>query len=258
MSIIETLKNKGIEIVTNGMFIGYERTDAGLNVTRNAEKVEKKVDYLKPSTGRFVFPCNDDIVYITTGTEYEGKVKSKEETRKLAEQGLIYSFKSSDLYAEYYNFAEEKELECFFRHGYSTKTRKYIEKVMDEIGLTRYTDDQNGSSTPEGTPETFDVIESVHVACNATTEIGKLNDQWFAQTCYSVDLDDFGVIKMYFSKKPTAKSIRKALAVRDFEHRFEHTEVFTCWECGHLTHWTDTHGDITEKLTHLEDKYCGC
>lgn len=95
MAIIETLKSKGIDVVPDGVFIGYERTDAGLNATHDPQKAEKRIDYLKPSMSKFVFPCNNDISYITTGSEYEGKVRSGEEVQKLAEQGLIYAISST-------------------------------------------------------------------------------------------------------------------------------------------------------------------
>lgn len=262
MGIIETLKNKGIEIIkTPDLYIGYEETEAGLNETKRAEKASNGVYFLHIKAGdkgELVVPCGNKTIYISHGTEYADKIKSEDEAKELAEQGKIYSFNGADLYAEYYDFANNKELESFFKYHYSTRTRKYIESVMGRIGLMRYTESEI-DSTPEGTPAEFDKIDEFKSGFYSDTAIGKLETgEWIAQTCYRYDIDGFGVIKMYFDKRPTVKKVKTALTIREYEHSFSHHEVFRCWECGHLTHWLDVPGDITEKYSHLEDKYCGC
>lgn len=261
MGIIETLKIKGIEIIkTPSLYVGYERTDAGLNGTRRTEKVSDGIYFLHIKAGdkgELVMPCCDKTIYISYGTEYFGTISSEDEAKKLSEQGKIYSFNSADLYAEYYDFTNNKELESFFKYHYSTRTRKYIEGVMQKIGLTHYTDAEIGSSK-EGTPEEFDVVERFESGIMATTEIGKLGDEWIAQTCFQFEIDGFAIIKMHFNRKPSFDSVKTAFAIRNYEKSITCQEVFKCWECGHLVHWLDSPGDISEKLKHLEDKYCGC
>lgn len=262
MEIIETLTSKGIEIIkTPALYIGYEETEAGPSATAQKEKASDGVYFLRIKTankGELTVPCGKKTIYIAHGTEYADKIKSEDEAKELAEQGKIFSFDSADLYAEYYDFANNKELESFFKCHYSLRTKKYIESVKNRIGLLRYTESEI-DSTPEGTPAEFDKIDEFKSGFYSDTEIGKLETgEWIAQTCYQFDIDGFGVMKMFFDERPTVKTIKTALTIREYEHSFIRPEVFRCWECGHLRHWLDVPGDITEKFRHLEDKYCGC
>jgi hypothetical protein len=113
---------------------------------------------------------------------------------------------------------------------------------MRGIGMISYTDDVNGSGSAEGVPSDFKEIVKYAIFGNADTCVGKINDEWIAQTCFMVDIDDFAVIKMYFEHLPSKDEIRTAFTVRKFD--YHPIEIFRCWECGNLTHWLELDGDI--------------
>ena len=257
MSIINELKSRGVSIVkSENMYKGYYNTPKGVVVSMDKSQCEDGIYFLTNDKGK-VFPCDDHVIYILAGTEYVGKVSTNKEAAELAKEGKIYSFKSSDLYDEYYDFKNNKELECCFKYRYSSRSRKYIETIMKEIGLINYTDANNGSMKPEGEPTNFDVIRKYSIFLNADTEVGELeNKLWIAQTCYMIDIDDFAVVKMYFNHNPSIDDIKTAFAIRKFESK--PIEVFTCWECGHLTNWLEIDGDIDKKYEMARERYCGC
>lgn len=234
----------------------YIRGIITLVVSQNKSKCEDGIYFLGNVKGR-IFPCNDQKIFITSGTEYDGKIKTKEEADRLANEGKIFSFKSSELYSEYYDFQSNQNLECCFKYGYSPRSRKYIETIMSEIGLINYTDASNGSMCEDGNPTDFDVVCKYNLFMNAETKIGMLESNlWIAQTCYQIETDDFAVIKMYFNHNPSDAELRTAFTVRKFE--LNPIEVFTCYECGRLTNWLELQGDINQKYDMAVEKYCGC
>lgn len=257
MSIISELKNRGINVFrTDQFFKGIYNTPKGIVVTRNKSKCENGIYFLENDAGK-TFPCNNQTIYVLSGTGYKQKVTTKEEAEQLVNEGKIFSFKGLDLYSEYYNFQNDKDLECCCKYGYSTKSREYIEAVMKEIGLNYYTDTSNGSMCEEGDPTVFDIDCIYNLYFNAQTEVGQLHaDLWIAQTCYRTEIDDFAVIKMYFNHKPSESDLRKAFVIRKFEHH--PIEVFTCWECNHMVNWLELDGDIEEKYNMAQECYCGC
>lgn len=257
MNIIKELNKRNINVIkTEDLYKGYYVTDKGIVITERKSKCEDGIYFLENDKGR-VFPCNDQRIYITSGTEYDGKIKTIEEADRLADEGKIFSFKSSDLYSEYYNFKDNRDLECCFKYGYSGRSRAYIESVMNNIGFLYYTDAANGSMKTEGEPSSFEVICKYSVFLNAETEVGKMkSDLWIAQTCYQIGSDDFAVVKMYFNHKPSKSDIKTAFAIRRFE--MKPIEVFRCCECGHLRNWLDLQGDISQKYNMAKEKYCGC
>lgn len=257
MSIINELKNRGVPIVkSENLYKGYYNTPKGVVISMDKSECEDGIYFLMNSNGK-IFPCDDHMVYVLTGTEYAGKVSTNKEAQQLAKEGKIYSFKSSDLYDEYYDFKNNKELECCFKYRYSSRSREYIESVMKEIGLIKYTEASNGSMSADGEPTMFEILHEYNLFMNATTEVGKLEDGlWIAQTCYQIEIDDFAVIKMYFDHDPSVNNIRKAFAIRSFESK--PIEIFTCWECGRLTNWLDINGDIDKKYEMARERYCGC
>lgn len=254
--IIEELKNRSIEIIkTDDFFIGYYTTEVGVAVSRKEEKCESGIYFLKDRNGR-PFPCNNDTIYVASGTEYAGKVKSNAEAEQLAKDGKIYSFKSSDLYTEYYDFEHNKELECVFKYGYSLRSRKYIETLMEKIGLKYYTDVSNGSGKPEGEPTNFNNPKTVKIYSNSETLIEKINEEWLAETEFWFAPDDFAEIKMHFNHEPSTEDLKTAFSIRKFEQR--PLEIFKCRSCGRLVNWLDIDGNITEKQQYAEERYCGC
>lgn len=240
-NITNALLEKGIRVIkTNLFYTGYAKTKAGTAVA-NEKNAKKAVYFLKLSSNDYLIPCNDKICYITTGTDYEGKIKTQSDAQKLADAGKIYSFKASDLYAEHYDFDNDKELECFFRYGYSCKTRAYIEKIMCYINLIQYTDKEDDGKQND----------SIEKLCDS---------KWIVRTSHQASCDSFYVTENIFNRKPSNKDIETAFAIRKIESllKLECSEVFTCWECGKTVHWTDCSGNLTEKINKLEDKYCGC
>ena len=261
MSIIRELENKGINVVKSENFYkGIHKTEKGVVVSFDKHECEESIYFLNLDnhTGKVMCcPCGDDIVYVTHGTEYQDKKITRKEAKILASEGKIFSFSCSELYAEYYDFDKHKELESCFKHGYSDKSRRYIEGVMRNIGLLSYTDATNGSMKEEGNPTNFDADCKYDIYINAETTVGRLeDDRWIAQTCYMVDIDDFAVIKMYFNHKPSKVELITAFTIRSFE--MKPIEVFTCWECGHTVHWLELHGDINQKYEMAKERYCGC
>lgn len=257
MSIMEELKNRNINVIkTDRLYKGYYNTPKGIVVSNMKSKCTYGIYLLENDKG-IIFPANDQIIYVLSGTEYDGKIKTKEEAERLVEEGKIFSFVSSELYAEYYDFKNNKELESCFKYGYSSRSRKYIESVMSNIGLLSYTDASNGSMREEGEPTPFEVVCTYDSFFNADTEIGKISsDLWIAQTCYRISIDDFAVIKMYFGHNPSWNELKTAFTVREFESK--PIEVFECWECGHMVNWLELDGDINRKYEMAKERYCGC
>lgn len=256
MRILNELKKRGIDVIqTDHLFRGLHKTEKGFVVTRVKSKADEGIYFLDDGKGK-VFPCNDQTNYIVSGTEYEGKIKTIQQAKQLAEEGKIFSFKTPDLYSEYYDFKNNKDLECCFKYGYSYQSRKYIESTMEEIGLVKYTDVNNGSMNEEGEPTSFTIAETYEIFMNAVTEVGKIEDLWIAQTCVQISIDDFAVVKMYFSHMPSETDLQTAFAIRSFE--CEPIEVFRCMECGHMVNWLELDGNINVKYRMAEEKYCGC
>lgn len=257
MNIIRELNKRGVNVSKGDeLYIGYYETPNGVVVTRSKSKCTNGIYNLKNDKER-IFPCNDHMIYITSGTDYDGKIKTKEEAERLVKDGKILSFKAKDLYYEYYNIDNDEDLRCALEYGYSSASKKYIELVMQDIGLIKYTDASNGSMTEEGNPTDFDIIYKYNLFLNAETEIGKIEQNvWIAQTCHQIEIDDFAVIKMYFSHKPSESDLRTAFAIRRFE--FKPVEVFRCYECGRMVNWLELDGNIIEKYNKAEERYCGC
>lgn len=257
MSIITELNKRNIDVIkTDDLYRGYYTTTKGVVVSHIKSNCEDGIYFLSNNKGK-IFPCTDQIIYIISGTEYDGKVKTKEEADRLANEGKIFSFKSSELYSEYYDFKNNQDLECCFKYKYSSRSRKYIESVMDNIGFVYYTDETNGSMNTDGEPTDFETVCIYKLFLNAETKIGKLeSDLWIAKNCYQIEIDDFAVIKMYFNHKPSEHDLKVAFTIRKFETH--PIEVFKCYECGNLIHWLELDGDIIKKYDMAEEKYCGC
>lgn len=257
MSILSELKIRNVDVIKSDRFFrGLYTTEKGVVVSMAESKCDDKIYFLK-NKKEMTFPCNNKNVYIISGTEYEGKVKSKEEAKQLANEGKIFSFKGADLYSEYYDLRNNRDLECCFKYGYSYRSRKYIESVMENIGLESYTDANNGSMCDEGVPTEFDVEYQWTLFSNADVNVGKLDDNtWIAQACFQIDIDDFVIVKMYFNHRPSQKDLKVAFTIRRFE--LKPIEVFYCWECGNMTNWLELEGDIYKKYEMSRENYCGC
>jgi hypothetical protein len=266
MNILSELERRGVKVAeTKGALSGYRTTPQGPVSCLSADQCDegKLVRALDLVRGDSVLhPGVHQTVNVIFDTEYAGQKLSEEEAQTLAKAGKIFSFCMEDVYTEYYGFASDPELKSFFEHGYSVRSRRYIEKVMQDIGLTYYTDAE-GSPTGNGRWEKFDRSEVFSVALNADTEVGKIDENhWLAQTAIQGGIDSYGVVKMHFDHHPSGEQILTAFDVRRFDNYHilgrQSLEVFTCWECGRTTHWLDVPGSLHEKLDRAEDHYCGC
>jgi hypothetical protein len=73
-------------------------------------------------------------------------------------------------------------------------------------------------------------------------------------------IDTFMVVKMHFDHRPSATQIGTAFDIRDCYYDLmlrRQKEVFTCWECGHMTHWLDIPGNLHQKMDYAKDSFCG-
>jgi hypothetical protein len=188
-------------------------------------------------------------------------VASQAEADALAKAGHIIKVSGREIYREYYSLTDD-EYSKFF-NGYGTRTASYLDAICSKIGLLRYTDASNGSMSPEGEPTKFEVIRRYsHFVNSGDTEIGKLdNGEYIAQLCFQIEIDDFAVVKAYWDHLPSDKQLRTFFKLRTIKDNFlfrRAQEVYTCWECGKKTHWLDSGDSFDEKITGLEERYCGC
>ena len=255
MGIISALQTAGIPVVKTGHFFRGLREAGGLRaVSRDEKECFTGIYFLGTDAGK-VFPCDDTVMYITKGTDYEGKRLDIAEAEALARDGRIFCFKSSDLYAEWYGFDEDEDLRCCFQYGYTARSRKYIEEVMGQIGLTGYTDGAAIHGCPGRRPAEFEATDVYSVVPSADTRIGKAEGQYIALTSYPSG-DDTVDLAMYFCRHPSQGDVYTAFIIRKFETK--PAEVF--WDHGNKkwVHWLETDGGIYEKYQKVTDNYSGC
>ena len=237
INIIEKIKEQGYEI--RECINEYTKAPDGFLEIRRGENPWKMI----PKT-------NDRVIYFIG----DNLVSSTDEAESLAKQGIIYKATANEIYAAFYNLDQEEQYK--FRYGYGLKSRAYIESVMKEIELESIEEGANSGGEASSLPEN---AEKISYFVNASTYIGKVDNLWLVETHHRYEIDDFEIIKMWFSHKPTMQEIESAFAIERIEHKLYHSdETFRCWECGRTTHWTDAEGDIIEKVRKFEDKYCGC
>lgn len=173
--------------------------------------------------------------------------------------GKPFAFYSDDVYADYYSFASDPDLESFFENCYSAKTRDFFKEVMEGIGLTSYTEAEP-SNTGDGKWEALEDTENVDYLLNGATQVGKMEDgRWLAQTSVRMDINSFLVLKMYFDRHPTREQISTAFDIRNGgDDLTRRSEVFSCLGCGHQIHWLDVPGDLCQKRKCLHNMVCGC
>lgn len=249
MNVFLELKKRGIKLKKSDIFFkGYYTTAVGKVISIDSNKCDRdKKIYFLEDKNRNIIPCYETKITFVTGTEYEGM--GTNEIKQLEKEGKLFSASSLELYREYYELDKDEDLMCCLKYGYSAQSRKYIESIMNEIGLI----DLNAKEELI----TFQNPEIVRFYFNASTEIGRLDDNlWVAQTCFRYVIDDFGIIKMYFNHKPNNKEIKTAFGIDHFQSSPH--EVFTCKECGQLKNWIDIPGNIIVKYAYSEARYCGC
>lgn len=243
-SIIQELEKYGKSVKESDYELrGYRNTEAGIVVCRS--NCDKRLFVLTDENGK-QFPCDHKIIYVTSGTEYEGKVKSIEEAESLAKEGKIFSFDSYDLYAEYYNFANDKELENCVVNNYSLRSKKYLKNVMKEIGLLKYSVECNGDILLNE-----DNSKSVNICSNSLC-VGKIEDEWVAESGEG-GLSDYDVVRFTFNHEPTDYEMETTMTIYEFTiHPYE---VIYSQEQGREINWLDIPGDLVEKYNKSKKYY---
>lgn len=167
-------------------------------------------------------------------------------------------------YASYYSLSDDEA--SILRYGCSARSREYIEATMKNIGLERITDVANCGGGADGELTTCKNIATYNFFMNVETTLGLLEDgTYVTQTCFQYIVDDFAVVKMYFSRKPSERDMEVAFVIRDVESYFsrpnfngDDRETFVCYGCGNPVHWLNIPGGIKEKWSNLQERYCGC
>lgn len=239
-SIIQELEKYGKSVKESDYELrGYRKTEAGVVVCRS--NCDKRLFVLVDENGK-QFPCNHKTVYITSGTEYEGKIKSIEEVELLAKEGKIFSFDSYDLYAEYYDFENDKELENCVVNNYSLRSKKYLENVMKEIGLLKYSVECNGDI----------LLNEDNSKLVSSLRVGKVKDEWVVESGEG-GLSDYDVVRFAFNHEPTDYEMETAMTIYEFTlHPYE---VIYSPEQGREINWLDIPGDLVEKYNKSKKYY---
>lgn len=145
-----------------------------------------------------------------------------------------------------------------YEYCYDKRTHDYLNSVKSHIGLI------NVSSGTEYFGEKIIENETtkgyeVNFA-NASGRISKVDNNFVVQILMSIG-DDIGVDTFTFNKYPSSCDFKTAWKLNECQIKFrdhEYPITYECWECGKKLHWLDVKGSFTEKIEHLEDRYCGC
>jgi len=210
---------------------------------------QKIIDFYEPELfgkgvaklrgGRFIQLGNKRKVYLTFGKHYKDE--------KEAIEGGAYRTTPHDLFVLLFPEEVEKLVD--------KRTEKYLEKLNKTLGLVDY---------KAGYEEEDVDVEQVYTQfIGGDIEVGKTNDgKWLAQYSKRTDVDDYVVVRMYFSRFPSQKDVETAKLLKEIEHHFMlygyDAAKFNCWECGKERHWLDIPGGLREKWPAYLEKYCGC
>lgn len=143
-----------------------------------------------------------------------------------------------ELFDSIYELTEEEM--CQFEHGCSIKSYNYIQTVKKNIGLI-------GSG-----------LES-DMFSGEVMRFGEKSEHCYEEVHDCIE--ESYVEKYYFNHNPSSNDIKTAIVICHIESDFGshlRKDTFKCYECGHLTHWLDIPGNVFEKISNLEEKYCGC
>lgn len=180
---------------------------------------------------------------------------SKEMVEELVDQGKLLKLTWKDIWVDYIGIDEDTYLEYIY--GYDKRTRLYLEKVIENIGLLG---EKHGWDEEE-----FEIIKQYSIWGNLTgsgyVDVGKLDDgRYIAQYCFQTDIDDYDITRLYFDHMPSKNNIETVKLIEDIKFYFctRKKSTFRCWECGNEVHWLDTEGNLETKFENLKNGYCGC
>jgi hypothetical protein len=213
---------------------------------RNGNLIVSKVE---DNNKQKIVPCNNEPFYFT----FEHRVKTIDEAEQLIAEGKGFKVLCVDIHREFYGLDDEAL--CMKMHGYDLRTEKYLKAVKENIG---FIEEKHGWDD-----EKINNPQTISIWANASdVEIGQTeDDRWCAQWSVRTAVDDYCISRLYFNRKPTRNDILTVHKLSDLEMNFglhRMKPVFECWECGRKVHWLDIEGDFNEKLTALNESYCGC
>lgn len=154
---------------------------------------------------------------------------------------------------------EDKFKQLIMRWYPDERTKKYLDAVKKNIGLTKVEHGYDGFLPKDK----IQLSHKIWLNINGDVEVGEVDGQWLAEYSYRTDIDDYDICTYFFDKKPTKKNILTAKLLEDIEFYFNYhgwnKNTFTCWECGSKdVNWLDIEGNLETKWDQFKEKYCGC
>lgn len=154
-----------------------------------------------------------------------------------------------------YLYSPSEEEWCMHENRYGLRTKKYLDTTAQRIGLesVEYTEDKGDV--------TNSTSKKIGLYANAEDYLTKVDEKYIYQM-FIWHGDCTEIRTFTFKDYPSENNLRTANDLEEVKMgfltgRFE--EEFTCWECGRKVHWLDTTAEgLKEKMSYLEDKYCGC
>ena len=203
---------------------------------------------------------------------YDIEGVNKNNVKDYIEKGLVDQVKIVDLLKEVSDLKEEDyEVLCL---GLDLKTKRYFDKIAEEIGLEKViykiTDKEKEGFEPLSKDEESDILKLILPSMSRKVEILKNGNKYMVTSIEYSCTDEPSLMEAYiFNKKPTSSSIltvdkmEKVKSSSIFEnYNFE----YKCPICGKVSHWLDTKVDDGEIYQVLDRKfydfkldfYCEC
>lgn len=216
----------------------------------DVDREKISIALMKKGTGdkRYIVYTATRPYFLICGVELTDDVKANPES--YLDQGII-KITGAELYHLIWN--EEACLKRFC--GFDMRTKNYIESCKKNVGFLRM------ESGWDGLEFTKDFELEVWINTNNAVECGRNKaGEWVAQYGIRTDIDDYTIFSYVFNRKPDKRMILDIEAIYNLEISFARlgTDTFKCWECGRELHWLNVEGTLKEKISALEENYCGC
>lgn len=157
----------------------------------------------------------------------------------------------AEIYRDYYDLDENGY--SLLVNNYSDRTKRYLDAEKLRIGLIDY---------KEGVPESFFALDKYQIGQGiGEVVVGRYADGRFVVQTAAAQFDDGLVLRMHYTRFPSAQDVEDAATIRKMERDFKlgrHREMFHCGDCGEIKHWLDIEGTIQEKLRMRLAHKCGC
>ena len=205
-----------------------------------------------------IVPLYDRYIYLDLDYfESNPKVETEEEFDKLAEENKIIKLYVPNLFQAYFGWSDEelKERVVKSTYGYDERTLNYLNSIKENLN---FVEEKNGWDEERFIESKK--YNSLFAGISSQLEIGLIEDgKWCAQYSFQTAPDDYNIRRLYFSKRPTSRDVKKIITLRDLELEFRFdglNPIFNCYECGREVHWLDFPGGLTEKIDALKDGIC--